>query len=77
MKRVQLVLDQTLLRDALQVFGARDYSEAVNRALEEASKIQRVNGLSEWFGSDIWQGCLSEMRQDLPKELKKKKQASR
>ena len=64
MKRTNLVLDEEKLETAVRLMGAKTYSEAVNRALEESIKLYHIRGLGGLAGSDIWQGDLSEMRQD-------------
>lgn len=64
MKRTNLVLDERLLETAVREFGVRTYSAAVNLALSEALRSRKVSGLAGFFGSDLWEGDLSEMRED-------------
>ena len=64
MKRTNLVLDEALLEEATRVLGVKTYSAAVNRALEEAIKIKKIQSLSSYFGTRLWEGDLSEMRED-------------
>ena len=64
MKRTNLTLDEHLLKEATLALGVKTYSAAVNQALEEAIRVSRIRGLTKWFGSSIWQGDLSEMRED-------------
>jgi len=66
MKRTNLVLDELLLKQAVQLLGAKTYSETVNLALGEAIRAAKVRGLSHWIGADVWEGNLSEMREDRP-----------
>lgn len=66
MKRTNLVLNEQLLKQAVQLLGAKTYSETVNLALEEAIRAAKVRGLSHWIGADAWEGNLSEMREDRP-----------
>ena len=66
MKRTNLVLDEQLLKTATQLLGTKTYSEAVNKALAESIRVVRIRGLTEFFGSGIWEGDLSEMRKDRP-----------
>jgi Arc/MetJ family transcription regulator len=66
MKRTNLVLDEDLLEEAVRVLGVKTYSAAVNEALKEAIRVKKVHGLREFFGSGIWEGDLSEMREDQP-----------
>lgn len=67
MKRTNLVLDEGLLERATRVLGARTYSGAVNQALEEVLRVRKVQGILRFFGQDLWQGDLSEMREDHPR----------
>jgi Arc/MetJ family transcription regulator len=64
MKRTNLVLDEDLLKLATQVLGAKTYSSAVNTALEEVVRVRKIQSLPKFFGSGIWEGDLSEMRED-------------
>ncbi len=64
MRRTNLVLDEHLLEQATRVLGAKTYSAAVNTALEEVIRLKKLEKLPEFFGSGIWQGNLSEMRED-------------
>ena len=71
MKRTNLVLDEHLLDEATKVLGAKTYSAAVNTALEEVIRLRKVQGISRFFGSGIWEGDLSEMRKDRVRRLRK------
>lgn len=64
MKRTNLVLNTELLREAQTLLEERTYSATVNRALQEAIRLAKVRKLANFFGSGIWQGNLSEMRED-------------
>jgi Arc/MetJ family transcription regulator len=64
MKRTNLVLDEQLLQEATRVLGTRTYSAAVNEALKEIVRVRSVEKLADFFGSGIWQGDLTEMRED-------------
>ena len=64
MKRTNLVLNEELLKEATRVLGVKTYSAAVNRALEETIKIKKIQSLSSYFGTRLWNGDLSEMRED-------------
>ena len=66
MKRTNLVLDEQLLEQAVQALGVKTYSAAVNLALAEAVRIKKVLGLRQAFGKSLWEGNLSEMRDDRP-----------
>jgi len=64
MKRVNIMLDEHLLEEALRVSGERSYSKAVGRALTEFVRRLRSRRIFELAGSGLWEGSLSEMRQD-------------
>ena len=64
MKRTNLVLDEQLLQLALRAFGVKTYSAAANLALAEAVRVKKAEGLREAFGQNLWEGDLSEMRED-------------
>ncbi|HZQ53806.1 MAG TPA: type II toxin-antitoxin system VapB family antitoxin [Bryobacteraceae bacterium] len=66
MKRTNLVLDEHLLAEATRVLAARTYSAAVNTALEEVIRIRKIQNIPQFFGSRIWEGDLSQMREDRP-----------
>jgi hypothetical protein len=66
MKRTNLVLDADLLERARTVFGAKTYSAAVNRALAEAIRFRQLQSIPKFFGQGLWEGDLSEMRNDKP-----------
>jgi Arc/MetJ family transcription regulator len=74
MKRTNLVLDEQLLHEATRVLGEKTYSATVNRALEDAIRMKRIQSLETLFGQHLWEGDLSEMREDRPpKRVAKKK----
>jgi hypothetical protein len=66
MKRTNLVLDERLLVQATQVLAAKTYSAAVNTALEELIRVRKIQSIPNFFGSGIWEGDLSQMREDRP-----------
>ncbi len=73
MKRTNLVLDEELLKEATRLLGVKTYSAAVNEALKEAIRNVQARGIREYFGSGVWSGSLSEMREDsAPKKRKNK-----
>ena len=77
MKRTNLVLDAELLENVTRVLGVKTYSAAVNLALAETLRLKKIEGLSEFFGKGLWQGDLSEMREDQPRTHPPKKPAKR
>lgn len=62
MKRTNLVLDGKLLDEAKSVLGAKTYSAAVNMALAQVVRVHKVQQLQDFFGSNLWEGNLNEMR---------------
>ena len=64
MKRTNLVLDERLLLQATQVLAAKTYSAAVNTALAEVIRVRKIQSIPHFFGSGIWEGDLSRMRED-------------
>ena len=75
MKRTNLVLDADLLERATRALGAKTYSAAVNQALEQVLRIEKIRGLASFYGQGLWAGDLSEMREDLPvRHTSKRKQ---
>ena len=72
-KRRNLVLDERLLAEALQVLGAKTSSAAVNTALEEVIRLRKIQSIPHFFGSGIWEGDLSQMREDRPPRGRRRK----
>jgi len=64
MKRTNLVLDEEALEEAVRVLGVKTYSAAVNLALKEVVDVRKIRSLPQFFGQGLWQGNLSEMRED-------------
>jgi len=64
MKRTNLVLDATLLEDVLRLSGERTYSRAVERAMKDFVLRARARRILDLAGSGLWEGNLSEMRDD-------------
>jgi hypothetical protein len=73
MKRTNLVLDEHLLVQATQVLAAKTYSAAVNTALEEVIRVRKIQSIPHFFGSGIWEGDLSQMRQDRQPRVRRRK----
>jgi Arc/MetJ family transcription regulator len=66
MKRTNLLLDEQLLDEAIRLSGEKSYSQAVSRALEDFVRRHRARGILDLAGSGLWEGDLSEMRDDRP-----------
>lgn len=64
MKRTNLVLDESILEEAKRYSKKRTYSETVNEALREYCRIKKATKLFDLGNSGIWDGDLSEMRDD-------------
>ena len=72
MRRTNLVLDEELLAQATQILAAKTYSAAVNTALREVIRVRKIQGIPQFFGSGIWAGDLSKMREDKPRQHRRK-----
>jgi Arc/MetJ family transcription regulator len=66
MKRTTFMVDEALLEEAKITLGAKNYSEALDIALREAIRVKKVMNLTSYFGKDLWNGDLTEMREDRP-----------
>lgn len=73
MRRTNLVLDEHLLAEATRVLAARTYSAAVNKALEEVIRLQKIRSIPGFFQSGIWDGDLAQMREDRSPLRKRRK----
>ena len=73
MKRMNLMLDERLLVQATRVLEAKTYSAAVNTALEEVIRVRKIQSTPHFFGSGIWEGDLSEMREDRAPRVRRRK----
>lgn len=76
MKRTNLVLDEKLLEQVRREIGARTYSTTVNTALAELLRIRKIQGLAKYYGSNLWEGDLAEMREDDPAAVDPRPRAS-
>ena len=64
MKRTNLVLDGDLLMEAVRLSDEKTFSGAVNAALREFIRIKKMQEIPRFFGTNIWEGDLPEMRGD-------------
>jgi Arc/MetJ family transcription regulator len=76
MKRTNLVLDEDLLKLATRLSGEKTYSAAVMRALEEFVRRSKARQILEFRGSGVWEGDLSEMRDDQPRRRARRRRRS-
>lgn len=70
MKRTNLVLNEDLLEEAKRLSGAKTYSDAVDRALQDFVRRARARRILELRGSGLWEGDLESMRRDRPSKRK-------
>ena len=73
MKRTSLMLDEDLLKEAATLAGGKTYSGTVNLALRDFVRRARARRILELEGTGLWEGDLTEMRADAPRERKAKK----
>ena len=66
------MLDEQLLESATRALGVKTYSAAVNLALAETLRFKKIESLPQFFGKSLWQGRLSEMREDRPRNPAKR-----
>jgi hypothetical protein len=52
--------------------GAKTDSAAVNTAPEEVVRLRKIRSISQFFGSGIWEGDLSQMREDRPPRTRRR-----
>ena len=81
MKRMNLMIDEDALKEAMKEMGETTYSGTVNKALAEFTKVLKVRrGIKaiSGMGPDAWVGDLAEMRKprfpygfDLPEKKRK------
>jgi hypothetical protein len=53
--------------------AAKTDSAVVSTAQEEAVRLRNIQGISQFFGSGIWGGDLSQMREDQPPRARRRK----
>ena len=64
MKRTTLMVNESLLEEALKLSGERTYSGTVERALEDFVRRIKSRRILELAHQGLWQGSLAEMRSD-------------
>jgi Arc/MetJ family transcription regulator len=72
MKRTNVVLNEQLLEEATRLSGERTYSRTIERALEDFVKRIKARRILELAGSGLWEGDLSEMRNDQRRHQKRR-----
>lgn len=71
MKRINLVLPEGLLEEALRLGGERRYARTVERALKDFVRRIKARQILDLAGSGLWEGDLSQMRDDAPRPRKR------
>jgi Arc/MetJ family transcription regulator len=64
MKRTNVVIDESILEEAVRVSGERTYSRTIERALEEMVRRAKARSIDRLAGSGLWSGSLPAMRRD-------------
>jgi Arc/MetJ family transcription regulator len=62
--RTNIVIDDALMRAALQVTGLKTKREAVEHGLKTLLRLARQEEIRSFRGRLAWQGDLEAMRQD-------------
>ncbi|MBK6977634.1 MAG: type II toxin-antitoxin system VapB family antitoxin [Cytophagaceae bacterium] len=60
--RTNIVLDSQLIDRAMNLSGHKTMRALINEALKEYIKRQEIKQLTEFKGSNVWEGDLNEMR---------------
>ena len=64
MKRTTLMLDESLLDEALRLSGEKSYSAVVRLAVADLVRRIRARRILSLRGSGLWRGRLEDMRGD-------------
>jgi Arc/MetJ family transcription regulator len=62
--RTNIVIDDQLMRDAMQASGARTKKEAVEIGLRTLVKLEQQKQIKAFRGRLAWEGDLDRQRQD-------------
>jgi Arc/MetJ family transcription regulator len=63
--RTNIVIDDQLMRDAMQASGARTKREAVEIGLRTLVKLEQQQRIKAFRGRMAWDGDLDSMRNDV------------
>lgn len=74
-QRTNLVIDLELLKEAKKILGAETNSATVNEALGEVIRMAKIKSMTTLFGTGVWAGDLSQMRDDKKKSGRMKRRA--
>ena len=64
--RTNIVIDDQLMREAMQASGARTKREAVEIGLRTLVRLEQQKRIKAFRGQLAWDGDLETMRQDQP-----------
>jgi Arc/MetJ family transcription regulator len=73
MKRTNLVLDESLLKEAVALSGAKTYSMTVDMALHDYVSRAKARRIWDLAGTGLWEGDLAEMRRDSPRRRSRRR----
>ena len=62
--RTNIVVDDTLMEEALKLSGVKTKKSVVDKALKLLVQVKRQEAIRELKGKLSWEGNLSEMRMD-------------
>ena len=62
--RTNIVIDDSLMRDALRATGLKTKREAVEMGLRTLLRLRKQEGVRKYRGKLLWEGNLDEMRRD-------------
>jgi Arc/MetJ family transcription regulator len=67
--RTNIVIDDALMRQAMQVSGARSKREAVELGLRTLVRLQQQGEIRSFRGRLRWEGDLEALRHDLDPQI--------
>lgn len=62
--RTNIVINDSLLRDAMRLSGITTKKQVVEESLKLFVQLQKQKTMKRWFGKLSWQGNLETMRMD-------------
>jgi Arc/MetJ family transcription regulator len=62
--RTNIVIDDELMKDALELSGLKTKREVVDMALRRYVKLKKQEEIRNWRGKLKWTGNLDDMRRD-------------
>ncbi|MCJ2542990.1 type II toxin-antitoxin system VapB family antitoxin [Thermostichus vulcanus] len=67
--RTNIVIDDDLMKAALQATGLKTKREVVELGLRTLVQLQRQADIRQWRGRLLWEGDLEAMRTDIPTDI--------